>query len=43
MNGKGELTFEDFVNFNKALKKLPEIAIAVKLYAQGGEINKHGT
>jgi Ca2+-binding EF-hand superfamily protein len=40
-NQKGELTFEDFVNFNKALKKLPEIAVAVKLYAQGGEINKH--
>lgn len=39
-NRKGELSFEDFVNFNRALKKLPEIGLAVKLYAQGGEINK---
>lgn len=39
-NQKDELSFEDFVNFNSALKKLPEIGLAVKLYAQGGEINK---
>jgi len=37
---KAVLTFQDFTNFNVAADKFSELALAVKLYSQGGHIKK---
>jgi len=39
-NYPGSITFQEFLAFNKALKKFPEIGLAAKLYSHGGSLNK---
>jgi Ca2+-binding EF-hand superfamily protein len=37
---EGSITFDEFINFHKALKKFQEIGLAVKLYSHGGSLDK---